>query len=77
MLLRWATEPGSVDTVDVGPLAGDGPAGETAVQAEAAGAAVLLCNHDFERTPSKDVIAGRLEKMEALGMDIYRTAAMP
>ena len=37
----------------------------------------MLCNHDFERTPPKDVIAGRLKKMEALGADICKIAVMP
>ena len=67
-LLRRAAESGR---------AGDGPVGEAAAQVKAAGAAVLLCNHDFERTPPKDVIAGRLKKMEALGADICKIAVMP
>jgi 3-dehydroquinate dehydratase len=77
VLLRRAAESGLADIIDIELLAGDGPVGEAAAQVKAAGAAVLLCNHDFERTPPKDVIAGRLKKMEALGADICKIAVMP
>lgn len=76
-LLRRAAEPGLVDITDIKLLMGDGPVSEVVAQVKTAGAATLLCNHDFERTPSRGVIAGCLKKMETLGADIYKIAVMP
>ncbi len=38
---------------------------------------VILSNHDFEKTPSKDTIIERLVKMQSLGADIPKIAVMP
>ena len=38
---------------------------------------VIISNHDFERTPSKDVIISRLCKAQELGGDIPKIAVMP
>lgn len=38
---------------------------------------VVLCNHDFNATPTKDEIMKRLESMEAKGADICKIAVMP
>lgn len=38
---------------------------------------VVLCNHDFHATPSKDEIVYRLKNMEEKGADICKIAVMP
>ncbi|EOR24142.1 MULTISPECIES: type I 3-dehydroquinate dehydratase [Niallia] len=39
--------------------------------------AVILSNHDFEKTPSKEEIIFRLQKAQQLGADIPKIAVMP
>lgn len=39
--------------------------------------AVILSNHDFEKTPSKEEIVFRLQKAQQLGADIPKIAVMP
>ena len=38
---------------------------------------MVLCNHDFERTPPEEEIIRRLELMESKGADICKIAVMP
>jgi len=38
---------------------------------------VVMCNHDFDATPSKEEIVSRLEQMEEKGADICKIAVMP
>ena len=38
---------------------------------------VIASNHDFSRTPAKDVILARLQEMQRLGADICKIAVMP
>lgn len=44
---------------------------------KATGTKVIFSNHDFEKTPSKDVIVKRLRQMQELGGDIAKIAVMP
>lgn len=37
----------------------------------------VLCNHDFDKTPSKEEILKRLKKMQSLNADICKMAVMP
>ncbi|MFK3724424.1 type I 3-dehydroquinate dehydratase [Pseudomonas monteilii] len=39
--------------------------------------AVILSNHDFQATPSREVIVERLLRQQALGADILKIAVMP
>ena len=41
------------------------------------GVKVILCNHDFDKTPSKEEIIKRLKMMEEKGADIGKIATMP
>lgn len=41
------------------------------------GVAVIISNHDFNKTPSKDEIISRLKKAAELGADIPKIAVMP
>ena len=54
---------GNVDLVDVEAFTG--------------GVKVVVSNHDFDKTPDKDDIVGRLRKMQDLGADIPKIAVMP
>ncbi|MCL5459565.1 type I 3-dehydroquinate dehydratase [Loigolactobacillus coryniformis] len=47
------------------------------VLAQDADIAVVISNHDFNKTPAQDVIVERLNKMAALGGDIAKIAVMP
>lgn len=38
---------------------------------------VVMCNHDFDKTPTKETIIQRLEAMEEKGGDICKIAVMP
>lgn len=38
---------------------------------------VILCNHDFDSTPSKEEIISRLRQMQDKGADICKIAVMP
>lgn len=41
------------------------------------GVAVILSNHDFQATPTRQVIVERLLRQQALGADILKIAVMP
>ena len=45
--------------------------------AHACGVKVVASNHDFDKTPDKEDIVGRLRKMQDLGADIPKIAVMP
>lgn len=76
-LVHRAIESGLTDMIDIELFAGDGHVRPAIQAAKANGVAALLCNHDFERTPPKEEIVGRLKKMESLGADICKIAVMP
>lgn len=76
-LLHRAIESGVIDVIDIELFAGDEPVRTAVAAAKAKGVAALLCNHDFDKTPPKEEIAGRLKKMASLGADICKIAVMP
>lgn len=45
--------------------------------ASASGAALVLSFHDFARTPSAEVLAGKFESAQSLGADVAKVAVMP
>ena len=56
------------------------PAEEVASTIELAhenGVKVVMCNHDFDATPSQEEIVRRLSLMEEKGADICKIAVMP
>ena len=68
---------GNVDLVDVEAFTGDEVVKEIIEAAHACGVKVVASNHDFDKTPDKDDIVGRLRKMQDLGADIPKIAVMP
>ena len=66
-----------VDLIDVEVFTGDDIVKEIIEGAHANGVKVVASNHDFDKTPDKDDIVGRLRKMQELGADIPKIAVMP
>lgn len=72
-----AAKSGYVDLIDVEIFAGDDIVSRIITEAHDAGVKVIASNHDFDKTPSKDDIIGRLKKMQQMGADIPKIAVMP
>lgn len=72
-----AAQTGLVDLVDVEVFTGDEVVKRIIDGAHAAGVKVVASNHDFDKTPDKNDIIGRLRKMQDLGADIPKIAVMP
>ncbi len=72
-----AAESGYVDLVDVEAFTGDEVVKEIIEAVHQHGVKVVASNHDFDKTPEKDDIVGRLCKMQELGADIPKIAVMP
>ncbi|WP_392566523.1 type I 3-dehydroquinate dehydratase [Utexia brackfieldae] len=68
---------GFVDLIDVEIFTGDTFVKEMIETAHAHHVSVIASNHDFDKTPEKDDIVGRLRKMQTLGADIPKIAVMP
>lgn len=76
-LNRMATATGCADLVDVELFSGDDSCRAVVEAAHAAGAAVVISSHDFERTPPREELVARLLRMRSLGGDIPKLAVMP
>ncbi len=72
-----AAQSGFVDLIDVEAFTGDEIVRKMIDAAHEAGVAVVASNHDFDGTPGKDEIVGRLRRMQELGADIPKIAVMP
>ena len=72
-----AAKSGLADLVDVEVFTGDDIVKRIVAEAHAVGVKVVASNHDFDKTPDKDDIVGRLRKMQALDADIPKIAVMP
>lgn len=76
-LNKVAVESGRVDLVDVEWFAGKTVVEEVLNTAHQNQVKVIASNHDFEKTPSKEEIISRLQKMQEMGADILKIAVMP
>lgn len=72
-----AVKTGCIDLLDVEAFTGDGVVKDMIEAAHKHGVKVIASNHDFNQTPEKDVMIGRLRKMQELGADISKIAVMP
>lgn len=65
------------DALDVELSVGEEAFARIVGKAHAAGVPVVGSFHDFEKTPKKDEMAARLQRMAALGADVCKIAVMP
>ena len=66
------------DMIDIELFAEESGVKQTIALAHSHQTAALLCNHDFQATPSlADITTGRLKKMAEWGADICKIAVMP
>lgn len=65
------------DALDVELSVGEEAFARIVREAHAAGLPVVGSFHDFEKTPKKDEMAARLQRMAALGADVCKIAVMP
>lgn len=72
-----AAKSGYVDLIDVEVFTGDEIVRRIIKEAHAVGVKVVASNHDFDKTPEKDEIVGRLRKMQELDADLPKIAVMP
>lgn len=72
-----AAQSGYVDLIDVEIFTGDELVSRIIKEAHRAGVKVIGSNHDFEKTPKKEDIVGRLRKMQELDADLPKIAVMP
>ncbi len=72
-----AIESGLIDMVDIELMAGDNYVSELVEAAHENNIIIVMSNHDFEKTPEKDILIERMEKMISLGADIPKVAVMP
>ena len=74
---KIAIESGLVDMVDIELMTGDENVKELVDLSHKNNVIVVVSNHDFEKTPDKEVLIKRMEKMIELGADIPKIAVMP
>ncbi|WP_099468628.1 type I 3-dehydroquinate dehydratase [Konateibacter massiliensis] len=65
------------DLLDVEIFTRDEAVADIISYAHENGVQVIASNHDFEKTPDKEDIISRLRKMQDMGADIVKLAAMP
>lgn len=68
---------GCLDLIDLELFMPDKLVAQTITAAHEKGIKVILCNHDFDKTPSKQEILSRLQQMQLKGADICKIAVMP
>lgn len=76
-LYREILDSASLDLIDIDVMKPERHVIDLIARAHQRGVAVILSNHEFESTPAKDVIVGRLLRQQKLGADILKIATMP
>ena len=76
-LLTIAMESKAVDLIDIELFFNEEKVKSLIEEAKANHVHTILSNHDFIKTPTKDEIISRLQKMQELGADISKIAVMP
>jgi len=76
-LNKMAAETGNVDLIDVEIFSEKDIVKGIIENAHRNQVKVIASNHDFEKTPDKDEIISRLQKMQDMGADILKIAVMP
>ena len=68
---------GTLDLLDIELFMNDERVQEIIKIAHKKQVKIVMCNHDFNQTPSKDEIVSRLRKMQEKNADICKIAVMP
>lgn len=76
-IYRAVLTDGQADLIDLELFMPEGPVQETIALAHERGTKIVMCNHDFDATPSKEEIVRRLTLMEEKNADICKIAVMP
>lgn len=76
-LLRHAASCGMADLVDIELVSGRELVSSLVSLSHGYGVKVIVSSHDFEQTPSREEITGRLLEMQKLGADLPKIAVMP
>ena len=76
-LYKFITSTELVDLIDVEAFMGENIVRNIIDEAHSNGIKVIVSNHDFHKTPSKEEIIKRLRYMQELGADIPKIAVMP
>lgn len=76
-LNKVVAESGEADLLDVELFSGESVVDEIINTAHQNHVKVIASNHDFEKTPSKEELISRLQKMQEMGADILKIAVMP
>lgn len=70
-------EQGTLDLLDVELFMPETEMGALIAKAHEKGKKIIMCNHDFDKTPSKEEIIQRLRLMQEKQADICKIAVMP
>lgn len=68
---------GTVDLLDLELFMPETQVADTLELAHQKGIYIVMCNHDFDKTPPKEEIVSRLQQMQEKGADICKIAVMP
>ncbi|MGV3489352.1 MAG: type I 3-dehydroquinate dehydratase [Tuberibacillus sp.] len=76
-LAQTVIQTGHVDMIDIELFMDEAIVQELVTCAHENGVFVIMSNHDFQKTPSKEEIIARLRQMQVLGADMPKIAVMP
>ena len=76
-LLKFVTNTGDADIIDVELFRYEGKITELVDAIHDRGGFVIMSNHDFHATPERTEIVSRLRKMQDVGGDLLKIAVMP
>ncbi len=72
-----AASSGLVDLIDIELFTAGSEAGSLTAQVHAAGVPVIGSSHDFQKTPTAEIMLQTVREMQEAGMDITKIAVMP
>ena len=76
-LNQFAVESGMIDLIDIELFSSEDKTKELVTLAHEKNVKVIMSNHDFSKTPTKEEIVNRLVKMQHYDADITKIAVMP
>lgn len=76
-LYKAVIENGAIDLLDIELFMDDELVQQMIKTAHEKGVKIVMCNHDFDKTPNKEEIVSRLCSMQEKNADICKIAVMP